>query len=164
MPNWRDDEGRCWNDACALVRTNHEGPCQWLPSPEPAGPPIHDIRPYLSAMKPRKGMWTIEAALEFITALEPYVSMAGYELALAGSVLKKRVSDKDLDIVVFPSTTEHQDLKKLYARLGEAGLSRVVSRDGVRKRWKREFDSNDEKHVEIWRDGWRRRIDFFFLK
>lgn len=47
-------------------------------------------------------VWTLDEALAQIRALQPVVRPLGFHLALAGGVLNKGESRKDLDVVVLP--------------------------------------------------------------
>ncbi len=108
-------------------------------------------------------MWTLQSALEFIAELSPLVREVGYELALAGSVLKSGGSNNDLDIIVFPTTTAHQHVEALELALRFFGLKKRFTREFVQGKW-REGGSTDEKHVEIWYDSLDRRVDIFLLR
>ena len=50
------------------------------------------------AMKQKPTVWTLEAALEVIRAIQPLVREFGYHVALGGGVLNKGESRKDLDL------------------------------------------------------------------
>lgn len=57
-------------------------------------------------------MWTKDQAIELITKVWNGVSIYGYHIALTGSVLYKGASDNDLDIVLYPSDTPHDDYRQ----------------------------------------------------
>jgi len=111
-------------------------------------------------MKPRRLGWTMSDALDFVRKLAKVVG-PHYHLALAGSVLLKGRSRKDLDVVVFPASTAERDEAALFAALEAFGMRRMVDVPGVHARWRR-LGSADEKRVEVWR--WQgRRVDLFLL-
>lgn len=104
--------------------------------------------------------WTVEDALALICKLAEELA-PHYHLGLAGSVLLKGLSRNDLDIIVYPASTESQDKDFVTKTLTEAGLSRVHDRDVVQQAWRKQ-GSNDGKHVEVWEyEG--KKVDFFFL-
>lgn len=56
-------------------------------------------------------MWTREEALRVVTWLEPKLAENGFHVALAGGVLTKGTSKKDLDLIVYPHTAGGSDQK-----------------------------------------------------
>lgn len=106
--------------------------------------------------------WILEDALVFVRKLEKHLALAGYHVAMAGSVLEKGHSHNDLDLVVFPHTTGKMDTYVLRAALDLAGLSPVASRATVAAAWERQ-KSFDTKHVEVWTYN-SKRVDLFFLR
>lgn len=106
--------------------------------------------------------WTFEEALRFVRTLEKHLALAGYHVAMAGSVLEKGHSTNDLDLVLFPHNTGKVDVYVLRAALDLAGLSPVVSRATVAAAWERR-KSTDAKHVEVWAYV-NKRVDLFFLQ
>lgn len=107
-------------------------------------------------------VWTLANARDLIRTMLPALQLAGYEVALAGSVLKEGMSAKDLDLVIFPISTATQDLEMLRVALRTAGLVLKYDEETVKRRW-RTLGSEDEKHVEIF-EHQGRRIDIFFLR
>lgn len=104
-------------------------------------------------------MWTREEALRVVTWLEPKLAENGFHVALAGGVLTKGTSKKDLDLIVYPHEKggplqpawEHawSYLQKwLHAEsLGEChGVSQ-----------------NHDDKIVCWLQARGKRIDFFFL-
>lgn len=106
-------------------------------------------------------VWTIDQAIGFCMRLSPRLELAGFGLALGGSVLSEGSSKKDLDLVVYPHNKNECDFAKAAAVLEHFGLTKAVSVKRVHAVW-RAKGSNDTKHVEIWKHG-KQRIDFFFL-
>lgn len=110
-----------------------------------------------------KTPWTREEALEMISEISPGLKSVGYELALAGSILTKGTSSKDVDVVLFPTNSNQQDLPKLKEQLETLGMRLLHTEEIVKARWKRVYNSEDKKHVEVWE--WKgKRVDLFFLK
>lgn len=107
-------------------------------------------------------MWTLNEGVDLCGRLNRRLVTAGYSVALAGSVLFTGKSTKDLDLVIFPLTSNSLNLDAVRTTLTEFGLRLYVTMEKVHERW-RELGSEDTKHVEVWRLG-RRRIDLFFLK
>jgi hypothetical protein len=106
--------------------------------------------------------WVLEDALEFVRKLDPVVRTAGYSVGLAGSVLTKGESPKDLDLLLFPLSTEKVDVEDLVKTLREFGMRLIIDREHVKARWEK-LGSEDEKWVEVWRyEG--KRVDLFFVK
>ncbi len=114
-------------------------------------------------MVKKRPRWTLEQALELVRSLNERLLEVGYVVALTGSVLFKGESNKDLDLLIYPMTTEHQDKTKVAAKLKELGLLQVSRAEQVQERWKKMRGSNDKKHVEIWRTRDRRKIDIFMV-
>lgn len=109
-------------------------------------------------------MWTLESGVAFVRRLQLVASYAGYEVALAGSVLTRGRSSKDLDVVLFPRSTSVVNLEGLRILLTSTGILRLAhDRDTVTARWRR-IGSDDEKHVEVWVTAEGLRVDLFFLR
>lgn len=105
--------------------------------------------------------WTLEEAQTFLRNLSGHIATSGYEVALAGSVLKKGSSEKDLDVVLFPKTTARYNRRVLYRMLEDFGMVRQYTVEEVQRAWRLQ-GSMDTKHVEIWKFD-SRRVDLFFL-
>lgn len=100
--------------------------------------------------------WTRETAFNFLVPLEAKLAAEGYHCALAGGVMYKGSSTKDLDVIVYPHDRENclpvdaiwhflVDLLKP----GWAGKAGGSTRDGK------------DVRMMYTKAG---RIDFFFLK
>jgi len=112
------------------------------------------------ARRPPMEVWNQSQALDFIKLLSEKLRPR-YHLALAGSVLLKGSSEKDLDIIVFPNSTQDQDKAFVAETLTAAGL--VLRRDvaTMHAGWLKRGLS-DTKHVEVWEyEG--KRVDFLYL-
>jgi L-asparaginase II len=106
--------------------------------------------------------WTITDALVFVRSLQRAISSSDYCVGLTGSVLSKGFSDKDLDVIVFPHSTEHQNIEYLYGSLQRFGMKRCADKEKVHAIWRKK-GSSDTKHVEVWEyEG--KRIDLFFMQ
>lgn len=110
--------------------------------------------------------WTLEEAVTFIRALEEPLRLAGWGIGLTGSVLFRGSSSKDLDIIVYPLTSnanrEPEDVYevlKAYPRR----MTRLRTKEQLHEIW-REKGSDDEKHVESWTIDHVLRVDIFFLR
>lgn len=107
-------------------------------------------------------LWTLGDATVFVRALSDVLKFAGYEVALGGSVLKMGRSMNDLDVMLFPRTTAHDDPAAARAAMKEWGMIQRHDKDFVQKVWRKQ-GSQDTKHVEIWEYN-SKRVDLFFLK
>ena len=104
--------------------------------------------------------WKIEDALVLICKLAEKLAPQ-YHLGLAGGVMLRGESSNDLDVIVYPASSENQDREFVAKVLTEAGLKRIAGREKVHQVW-RARGSDDGKHVEVWTyEG--KKIDFFFL-
>ncbi len=108
-------------------------------------------------------MWDLVEAVSFIRKLALPLERQGWGVALAGSVLKKGFSRHDLDVVVFPRSTEDVDVDLVYAVLKQAGMARKYDVETVHAAWRRK-GSLDTKHVEVWETAMLERVDIFFLR
>lgn len=101
-------------------------------------------------------MWSLEKFLIFAKDLREFIVPLGFDIALTGSVLTKGVSDKDVDIVIYPLKKISSDYTRLIERLPDFGLKfiRLPNHNlGYQ---------DDGKNVQVWEyDG--KRIDLFFL-
>lgn len=117
----------------------------------------------MSGIPKRKTRWTRDEAIELCQELGPRLEKVGWGLALCGSVLIAGESRHDLDLIVFPHTTEKEDEEGLVDALVEAGITLRADVECVHRTW-RQAGSRDTKHVEVYRDEHGRRIDLFTLR
>lgn len=104
--------------------------------------------------------WVLDDALALIRKLAERLAPQ-YHLALAGSVLLRGQSRNDLDLIVYPASSEAQDKDFVAKVLTEEGLKRLHDREVVHRAWRRR-GSDDAKHVEVW-EYKDRKLDVFFL-
>lgn len=52
-------------------------------------------------------MWTLDQGVELVRKIQPDIHKLKYHVALAGGVLNKGCSDKDIDLVFVPLTNEN---------------------------------------------------------
>lgn len=100
--------------------------------------------------------WTIEEFMLFAKDLRDFIVPLGFDIALTGSVLTKGVSEKDVDIVIYPLKKISSDYKFLVENLPRFGLTfiRLPNKNlGYR---------DDDKNVQVWEYD-NRRVDLFFL-
>lgn len=76
-------------------------------------------------MNPEKPIvWTLEEGLGFVRKLEDHLHDQGFHAALSGGVLWKGSSTKDLDIILYPHTSNEcsfdHELKPLMELLLDA--------------------------------------------
>ena len=110
-------------------------------------------------------MWTLAQARKFASSLEAALEPRGWHVALAGSVLHKGKSSKDLDLIVYPRSTATSRYLEIANGLKAVGCSLKFSAEKVRGFW-RQTSSQDRKHVEVWYfvDGSKiKRIDVFVM-
>jgi DNA polymerase/3'-5' exonuclease PolX len=105
-----------------------------------------------------KRSWTIEEAIKFSSELEEHLGGV-YHVALAGSVLTKGTSSKDIDVIIFPHTNGEGRLDDIRERLTSFEMILKVDHEKVKEKW-REGGSKDTKMVEIWKYG-KKRVDIF---
>lgn len=110
--------------------------------------------------RPSPIVWSHSEALDFIRRLSGGLAPR-YYLALAGSVLLKGSSTKDLDLIVFPASTQDQDKAFVEVKLKEAGLVKLRDVESMHEGWRRK-GSDDTKHVEVW-EYQGKRVDFLYL-
>lgn len=114
-----------------------------------------------------KAMWTRHEAFHFLGLLREDLAKVGYAVALAGSILYRGTSEKDLDVVIFPlggiePPSPNPDLTALREALNDFGLTMRLDHEATMQTW-RAIGSQDTKHVEVWDFG-DRRVDLFFLR
>lgn len=104
--------------------------------------------------------WTIKEAVRFVrllhTALAPH-----YDVGLCGGVLYAGYSDKDVDVIVYPTQSPRFDRDEIARYLVGVGMTRTRTCIELHAGW-REYGSRDTKWVEEW--AYRgRRCDVFML-
>lgn len=99
--------------------------------------------------------WTLDRGLALLRGLEAELSAVGYHCALAGSVMYRGQSAKDLDVVIYPHKTQLADDVELQRVLEEFGFNHVEAA-GYRH-------ENDNKQVDIY-DFRGRRVDVMRLQ
>lgn len=105
-------------------------------------------------------MWTLRTARAFVAKLQPKLKAVGWFAAIGGGVLNRGTSDHDLDLILVPYDSNVQDLTAVRAVLQsmDGGWDQLADVERVQKYW-REKGSLDRKHVEVWLDDRKRRID-----
>jgi hypothetical protein len=103
-------------------------------------------------------LWTSDEALVLVRSLSERLAPS-YHVALAGSVLLRGSSQKDLDLIVYPTSTASACVDRVREALEAAGLILVHGVEVVHAKWRRE-GSLDEKHVEVW-EYRGKRVDVF---
>jgi hypothetical protein len=93
-------------------------------------------------------VWTLPEGRRLIQRLERHLR-PHYFSALAGSVLYRGRSAKDLDVVILPMHAGRCVLAEIYTGLTAAGLEQRVSAARVQRHW-RSKGITDTKHVEVW--------------
>lgn len=106
--------------------------------------------------------WVLEEAIVLVQTLAGPLREVGWAIALAGSVLVRGESEKDLDLILFPLSTWGATVADAKRTLTTFGFVCVHSEDAVKRAWRCQ-GSKDTKHVEVWADARRRRVDLFFL-
>lgn len=109
-------------------------------------------------------VWTLDDGVEFIRTIRIPFLQAGYGVGLGGSLVYRGSSNKDLDLLVFPLRSNEWvvHLDPVRTVLVAVGLTMVHDWQYVREEWRRQFNSEDQKCVEVW-DYWGRRVDVFVL-
>lgn len=137
-----------WGDGKEMFRGDS-------PAPEP--PPQQIIK-----SKKKRRNWDDVFARQFTNALEGALSKVGWHVGMTGSVLFNGASNKDLDLIVYPHTTENTDLEVPRGVLRDYSMKLTVPVEKVHERW-RSIGSKDSKHVEVWTFH-HLRIDILFLR
>lgn len=98
-------------------------------------------------------MWDLTEAVQLCRSIEQVAHLYGCHVALAGSVLYRGSSNKDLDIICYPHQAPKPiDIQGFQDALGAAGING----------WSKFTFYADEKNVWEAKYG-ARRIDFFFM-
>lgn len=108
--------------------------------------------------------WSLDDARAFIDKIREAVKPAGWEVGLAGSVLEKGASKKDLDVILFPrQKVGPLDLEGLRTALKTIpGFYPSTTVEQIHAYW-RKHGSADTKHVEVWRHRVWRRVDLMIM-
>lgn len=104
-----------------------------------------------------KRYWDLDTGVALARELEIHMAPK-YHVALAGSVLHKGESFKDLDLIILPRRVPDNDPAEVKMLLEAFGMKLVVPLKRVREEWAKKHDSLDTKHVEVWYIN-SRRID-----
>ena len=105
--------------------------------------------------------WTLVDALDFLRGLQARVEPIGYHVGLLGSVLLKGESLNDLDILIYPASTEKKSHGRLFDVFIGYNMTLVIDVQDVQAKWRRD-GSQDTKQVSVWSWGGR-SVDVFFL-
>ena len=110
------------------------------------------------------GPWTLDEALALIAVVQPELLKVKAYCGLTGSVLFKGSSLKDVDIIVYPhSTEEPTPFVDIASALKAAGLQLVFPWDYVREYW-RSKGIKTRRRVEIWRTRkTHKRVDIMYM-
>jgi len=108
-------------------------------------------------------MTPIDQALELVRGLGPKLNEAGFGIAIAGSVLLKGESKKDLDLIVFPQNAGNFNTDRAREVFTEQDWKCLFQRHEVVQFWAKQGFVQDSKFVEVWRASNKKRIDVFFL-
>lgn len=99
-------------------------------------------------------MITLSEAIETCRFIETVITPFGYHCALGGSCLHKGESGKDIDVFVYPHTTNQQKPSQL--------LLNLLSDNGVKIVTRRDHEYDDKEVWQMDRSGVR--VDVFFVK
>lgn len=111
-------------------------------------------------------MWTLESAIVFLRDLEEVIA-PDWHCSLAGGVLQRGQSNHDLDVILIPHSTNKYfetcgkrfwDLRKIRDAMTSFGYNLYKDANEMRAHW-RTKGSEDSKHVEVWLDQYKRRVD-----
>lgn len=114
--------------------------------------------PMMSALKVNmdKFMWTRDEAVDLIKECWNGCAVYGYHIALTGSVLYHGVSDNDLDLVLYPRISPHDDYREALEHLcSKVGVSKmhVIKWDNVEHKLVFEITTLDQKKINIFVPG-----------
>lgn len=106
--------------------------------------------------------WSLEQGIEVCRLIQAAVQPLGFHVGLAGSVLTKGASSKDLDVIVYPhNRTSRPPVAAIHEALNGIGVVLTWDREFINK-IRVEKGSTDTKHVEAFLYQGK-RIDVFFL-
>lgn len=101
-------------------------------------------------------LWTFEQACKLCCDLHKHLVPFSYDVGLAGGVLFRGESDKDIDLIIYPYKRISADFTAMYQALPNFGFQ------FIRLPNKNLGYTDDGKYVEVWEfDG--KRVDLFFL-
>lgn len=110
-------------------------------------------------------MWRWSTALRFVRRMQRTLEPLGYHVALAGGVLMRGHSRKDLDLVIIPHDLSRPPdvgpASKVVRALEKLGLRCYCNAHKMRAGW-RLSGSTDIKVVDAWRDRQGRRVDLIW--
>ncbi len=92
--------------------------------------------------------WSRRQSLNLIKKLEPRLAAIGWHVALAGSVLTKGQSDKDLDLIVYPHCSEEIDFSAIDVVFQDLKWRQIRTTEQMHRHW-RKIGSLDEKYVTV---------------
>jgi hypothetical protein len=101
-------------------------------------------------------LWSLEDFLVFAKDLREFIVPLGFDIALTGSVLTKGVSEKDVDIIIYPLKKISSNYTELLEKLPDFGLK------FIRLPNNNQGYQDDGKNVQVWEYD-NRRVDLFFL-
>ena len=101
-------------------------------------------------------LWTLKEACTFCSQLHDFLAPLGYDVGLAGGILFRGESDKDIDVIIYPLKRVSADFASMHQALPEFGLR------FVRLPNKNLGYTDDGKLVEVWEFSGK-RVDLFFL-
>ncbi len=100
--------------------------------------------------------WEFEEAVDFCRSLTEFLNPLGFGVALAGGVLIKGNSKKDLDVVIYPFKKISSNFNTMLESLPKFGLTFVrLPNNNLGY-------TDDGKNVQVW-DYQGKRVDLFFL-
>lgn len=101
-------------------------------------------------------LWTLRTAHDFCCSLHAFLIPLGYDVGLTGGILYHGVSDKDIDVIIYPLKLISADFGTMYQALPQFGLQFIrLPNNNVGY-------ADDGKHVEVW-EFQDKRVDLFFL-
>lgn len=98
----------------------------------------------------------LSEACAFCQELHYHLSSFGYDVGLAGGILYRGESDKDIDVIIYPLKKLSGNFETMYRSLPDFGL-RFVRLPNENLGY-----PDDGKRVEVW-EFQGRRVDLFFL-
>lgn len=115
-----------------------------------------------------RSKWTLGEARRLLKQVEEQVSKVGWHVGLAGGVLRRGRSSKDVDMLVFPhhAPIVDGDLKRLWKALRAVGMTRYRSVYQMHRFWEAKAEhgqSADAKFVEVWQTAEGKRVDVIVL-
>ena len=87
-------------------------------------------------MSRKEIVWNLAEAMSLVRKLEEFLIPLELHVALAGSVLHKGESSKDIDLFIYPHTAWTVKKEDVVNSLKDFGMTCIKNEEEVKKKWK----------------------------